>query len=297
MHWRIIAVLRKLGISNPPIDIPKADQPLLPQKTLACVAMAKNEGAYLREWIDFHHARGVEYFVIYNNDSTDDTVDILEEYQSKGILRYFDWPNFVAIEGTNGQRLAYAHAVALLRGTFRWTAFLDVDEFLFPPEESDLREVLEDYADVPALGVYVFKFGTCGHKTKPPGGVIENFMWRQSVGTSAGGLTQTMVKSIVQPAHVSGVVSAHYFRTSIWPALALDEARRPVSKGHLQRVASDRLRINHYFTKSSEEFEAKLNRGYTGLGINAEKRTGKTRHARWIDANSVEDRTILKFVR
>ena len=38
----------------------------------------KNEGQYLEEWIEFHRLVGCEHFILYDNDSTDDTVEILQ---------------------------------------------------------------------------------------------------------------------------------------------------------------------------------------------------------------------------
>ena len=47
---------------------------------LSVVAIMKNEGPYLREWIEYHKLVGVEKFYLYNNGSTDDTVEILSPY-------------------------------------------------------------------------------------------------------------------------------------------------------------------------------------------------------------------------
>ena len=40
---------------------------------LSVVAIMKNEGAYLKEWLDFHILVGVEKFYLYDNESNDDT--------------------------------------------------------------------------------------------------------------------------------------------------------------------------------------------------------------------------------
>ncbi|MBR0260666.1 MAG: glycosyltransferase family 2 protein [Selenomonadaceae bacterium] len=38
---------------------------------LAIVAILKNEGRYLKEWLDYHLSAGVDHFYLYDNDSTD----------------------------------------------------------------------------------------------------------------------------------------------------------------------------------------------------------------------------------
>ena len=37
---------------------------------LAVVAIMKGEEPYVKKWIDYHILAGVDYFYIYNNDST-----------------------------------------------------------------------------------------------------------------------------------------------------------------------------------------------------------------------------------
>lgn len=41
---------------------------------LAVVAMVKNEGSYLREWLAFHRLVGVQHVFLYDNGSSDETL-------------------------------------------------------------------------------------------------------------------------------------------------------------------------------------------------------------------------------
>jgi hypothetical protein len=47
-----------------------------PHKLAVC-AIAKNEGAYFKEWLEYHRLVGVEKFYIYDNESDDDTKEVL----------------------------------------------------------------------------------------------------------------------------------------------------------------------------------------------------------------------------
>ena len=47
---------------------------------LAVVAIFKDEGKYLKEWLDYHLLAGVEHFYLYNNDSSDDYQEVLAPY-------------------------------------------------------------------------------------------------------------------------------------------------------------------------------------------------------------------------
>ncbi len=55
---------------------------------LALVLIAKNEAPYLEEWINFHFKQGVSHFFIYDNDSTDNTYEILKPFVDSGAVTY-----------------------------------------------------------------------------------------------------------------------------------------------------------------------------------------------------------------
>ncbi len=54
---------------------------------LAVVAIFKDEGKYLREWVDYHLLAGVEHFYLYNNDSSDDYAKVLAPYVENNLER------------------------------------------------------------------------------------------------------------------------------------------------------------------------------------------------------------------
>ena len=56
---------------------------------LAVVAIMKNEGPYLKEWIEFHKLVGVQKFYLYDNESNDDSRKILEPYIKEGLVIHF----------------------------------------------------------------------------------------------------------------------------------------------------------------------------------------------------------------
>ena len=59
-----------------------------PQYYLAVCAIAKNEGPYFQEWIEWHRKQGVEKFYIYDNESTDCTKEVLKPYIESGLVEY-----------------------------------------------------------------------------------------------------------------------------------------------------------------------------------------------------------------
>ena len=67
-----------------------------PRYYLAVCAIAKNEGPYFQEWIEWHRKQGVEKFYIYDNESTDGTREVLEPYIASGLVDYTYFPEDAA---------------------------------------------------------------------------------------------------------------------------------------------------------------------------------------------------------
>lgn len=108
---------------------------------LAICAMFKNEGPWLKEWIEYHRLLGATYFYLYNNDSTDGYAEILQPYIEKGIVELIDWDSSAehAIYGIEDvsfipfQLGAYNDCLKKRAlGQAEWLAIIDIDEFIVP---------------------------------------------------------------------------------------------------------------------------------------------------------------------
>ncbi|XDE60951.1 glycosyltransferase family 92 protein [Arthrospira platensis BEA 1257B] len=53
-------------------------------------AIMRDEGCYLMEWLEFHKLVGVERFYLYNNNSVDNTQDIVIPYIQTGEVIFHD---------------------------------------------------------------------------------------------------------------------------------------------------------------------------------------------------------------
>ena len=218
---------------------------------LSVCAIYRDEAPYLAEWIEFHRLVGVERFFLYNNLSEDNHTEVLAPYVDEGIVVLYNFPAFP------GQVFAYIDCLRWHREDSRWIAFIDLDEFLFSPTGRKVSTVLGEYERWPAVAVNWAVFGTGGHRTRPEGLVIENYLHRLDIPANRH------IKSIVDPVRVSRPVDPHYFR---YPYLgAVDENHNPVEERPATRsVSFKRLRINHYHSKSEEEFQAKYQRARAG---------------------------------
>jgi hypothetical protein len=137
-------------------------------------------------------------------------------------------------------------------------AFIDIDEFIVPLGAGSIRAVLlrkayESYADI-LLNWQIF--GPSGHVAQPSGLVIENFTRRFPEDAEAN----RHVKSLVRTKDLLRVGSTpHIFDC----ARSTCNARGETVMSHAMQpaVCCDVMVINHYFTKSAEEWAFKRRRG------------------------------------
>ena len=233
------------------------------QAYLSMCTMYRDHASYLREWLEFHLLVGAERFFLYDNGSVDDHLEVLTPYLEAGVVELHEWPVYPGLIG------AFEHCVEHHRTDSRWIAFIDLDEFLFSPAGSPVSEVLRDYEDFPGVGVNRVPFGPSGHATRPPGLVTESYVRRAKD-------MQTAIKSIVDPTAVERCAGAHHFvyrdgrcavderkrvldpSRRVPPEIArAGKSARP-NAGFTESFSVERLRINHYATKSVEEWEEKL---------------------------------------
>lgn len=210
---------------------------------LSVCAIYRNEAPYLQEWIEFHRLVGAERFFLYDNESSDEHGAVLAPYIAEGVAVVHHWPEHP------GQRGAYDHCLAEHGARSRWIAFLDVDEFLFSPGRRAVSELLAEYEQWAAVGVNRATYGTSGHKQKPDGLVIESYLMKWPMAAS--------IKSIVDPTRTVRCRNPHAF-VYHEGGFAVDEHKQPIDGWFTNEFTLERLRINHYYTRSEAEFLDKL---------------------------------------
>lgn len=246
----------------------------MPEYYLTVCAIAKDEGPYFKEWIEWHRKKGVAKFYIYDNESKDDTRKILTPYIESGIVEYHYFP------GYRKQLAAYDDCIALHRFDSRWIAFIDLDEFIVPLKDKSIPEFLNRLEDRPNVEINWLVYGSGGSKHKQPGGMMERF----KMHSNPDHLLNRHVKSIVDPRRVYCMIGCH--EAARISGKGADSHGNIITESFRDRKPQqDVIRINHYAVRSFEEFLEKQNRGRAS----GKKRTINREYFDEYDLNDFED--------
>lgn len=219
-------------------------------KPLAVCAIFKDEARYLLEWLAYHSVIGFDRFVLYDNGSTDGGSELVRSSRFAGRATVIHWPE------RPGQLSAYQHFIDCYRRDFEWAAFIDLDEFLHPLAGDSVVPLLAACDGFSAVLVQWRCFGPSGWTDRPDGLVIENYNLRLDDEKPVN----RTVKSIVRCADLEGIsATPHQFdvRGPVCDTLGRQTFNTPTQPVACQGMAV----INHYITKSKQDWLEKLRRG------------------------------------
>ena len=232
------------------------------ENEIAFVLIVKNESRYIGEWLEYHYRIGVDKFYIYDNDSEDrsELLKILEPWIQAGVVDFEDAP------GQFRQMPVYNDAIERHRFDCRYMGFIDTDEFIYIKTGQTLPEFLNDYFPgreiISGFCINWRMFGMSGKKFYEPLDVIERFTIRNEDESTSNYL----VKSIVNPRRILYMPNPHAAQYMIYSE-ACDEALRYVRSPQNQYNTCEKIQLNHYFTKSYEEYTIKHSRGRADCGL------------------------------
>jgi len=247
---------------------------------LSVVAIAKNEGAYFKEWIEFHLLVGVSKFYIYDNESNDDTRQVLQPYIDSGIVEYKYFP------GEKMQIPAVNDAVKHYKYETKWMTHIDLDEFIVPVETQTVTEFLRKLpVNTRELIITWVMYGSDGHKTKPDGLVIENYMHRAEKLYGC--------KAIINPRFLYKMSNPHILNVA---GNMVDEngSKCGFIDHSKNPLPCNKIRINHYHCKSWEEYLVKRKKGDVYFGKTHDNYNEKSFKKN--DRNEVYDPIMKNFI-
>lgn len=211
---------------------------------LSLLAIIKNEEEYIKEFIRFYRIHGVEHFYLYDNESTIPLDETLRDFR--------DVCTITRVAGRQQQVAAYNHFVKNFGGETEWVAVFDVDEFVLPKQHTTLRDFVTDTGrNTDCISINWVIFGNGPHVSKPAGGqVIENYLYSE-------GRQHKNVKSVVRTKAIRKFKHPHFPELK-WFRKHVNAAGNPMSGAENTEETTHIIQLNHYFTKSLEEYETKL---------------------------------------
>ncbi len=235
------------------------------------VGCMKNEAPYIVEWVAYHRAIGVDNFLIYTNDCSDGTSEILDRLQDMGVLQHRKNDNW---QGNSPQQWALDNAREedVLKNA-EWIAHIDVDEFMnIRCGNGTLPDFFERVPDATNVAMTWRLFGHNGVIRLNDDFVIDQFdtaapKFCPKPHTVWG--FKTMFKNI-----------GAYEKISCHRPNKLDEALEPQVKwvngsgkdmtkevlkngwrSSKKSIGYDLIQLNHYALRSAESFLIKRQRG------------------------------------
>lgn len=224
-------------------------------------AIFRDEGEYLREWIEFHSLAGIDHFYLYNNFSQDNYREILSPYIDEGLVTLKDWPV------KQGQYSAYKDFFDTYAKETKWVCLIDIDEFVVPFTTNTVGEFLERFKNRPCVIAYWKLFGASGRMDRKNNGlVIEDFVVGSRKCMDIGkAFINTKYHFDMECDNSNSMHSMwmKYRRIKLPPVNVFDNV---CTHGVNKVNSSDMpIQINHYVTKSYQEYLDKKSRRGGGV--------------------------------
>ena len=224
---------------------------------LVACGIFKNEAPYLKEWIEYNLLVGFDHFYLYNNNSEDDYLSVLQPYIDRGIVTLTEWPE------VPGQIGAYRHWYDHYREEAAWCSFLDMDEYPCPLRDDDMKAWLRRRGKYPQYAVYWRVFGTGGQIDADP----ERLVCEQY--TTAWPRFHRATKVVWNTRYdISRFYKSMMHRFNVrflgMNVPAVNQYGFFVNSWDIHRhglFPKTDIQINHYWSKSYREFHAKHGRG------------------------------------
>ncbi len=259
-------------------------------ETATLVAIAKNEETYIAEWIAHHLAVGFSKIVVYDDGSTDNTLGVL-----KDISLIYDAVSVKTVGpvGIDDSPQTTSYNDALRDIATDWTMFLDIDEFLVPYRDYSIGAYLmRAPSDVSSVHVNWRGFGSSGLTTRNHDLVVGSFTRCAPANWS----NHYHFKSIARTRLIERVYIHNLDTRSGRRVLSDFGDFETLNNGISNRIAYDGIQINHYQSKTFEEFRTRMERGDANYHPTHELKRRNGSYDRFLELDRNEEEDYAAFV-
>ncbi len=138
---------------------------------LSVGCLFKNESHCMKEWLDHYLNRGVEHFYMINDQSTDDFMTILKDYDCITLFNA-DQSYYLGRQKNMYNQYILPH----IKET-KWLLMVDMDEFVWSPQYY-LTHVLDQCEHLAQIQFYDVLYGS-NHHIEQPLSLVDAFTMRQ----------------------------------------------------------------------------------------------------------------------
>ena len=138
---------------------------------LSVGAVFRNESDSIQEWIEHYLFHGAEHFYLINDDSDDNSIQVLQPYIDAGFVTLYNtnWGRYLG-----RQRDMYTHYILPHLRETKWLLMVDLDEYMWSPQDVNLCGILGQCEHLGQVQVRDTLFGSNGH-IEQPRGIVQNF--------------------------------------------------------------------------------------------------------------------------
>lgn len=247
------------------------------------VGCMKNEAPYILEWVAYHRAIGVDNFLIYTNDCTDGTDEILGRLQQMGLLQHRNNDKW---RGNSPQQFALNQSLKepMIKKA-DWIIHIDVDEFInVRTGNGTLPELLALVPDATNVAMTWRLFGNNGVVDFEDRPVIEQFeacapkycpkphtVWGFKTMTKNIGAYEKI--SCHRPNKLRNGKSDEVQWVNGSGQVMRPEIKEKGWRSELRTIGYDLIQLNHYALRSADSYLIKRQRGRAlhvdrSIGIN-----------------------------
>lgn len=242
-------------LKNDGILILEKNKYKIKKNKFAIMAIFKNEEEYMEEWLNHHIEQGVDKFYLYCNDSEKKKYNYLNNYEYEKKIILIDWTDKQNKGRNTIQRQAYLDCIQKYGHEYHYIMMLDLDEFIININKNN---TVIDYlnslkiSETKAIKIPRYDFGSNGHINKPEGKVMDNYKKHEEIYSS--------FKTIANSIYINKkkfFYSVHDFNYLDRKGIIYNSflsKKNPINKNKRGNKNETPLIINHYNTKSHEEY-------------------------------------------
>jgi hypothetical protein len=230
------------------------------------VAIAKKEQPYIEEWVRWHIALGFDHIYLYDNEDTPTYENLLRRYSEFVSVMYLPGNNYIFYNYKFHHNKAVQYVALedfvinkhIVNNNNTHAIHIDLDEFIVLKKHNNIKDFINDFFidDCGAIGINWRFFGEGdsiskedSSTTKP---VVLRFTKRQKGGDNH-------IKTLFNISHFESFNTVH--DVNLKTPYKIKNTKKDILNGAFNTKHDfDYIQINHYKTKSYEEFSKRIDR-------------------------------------